>query len=252
MIRAGSSACAAGALLLLVTCFALTDSVRAQSSASIAPSLSPDRLHARGALTLTVLSNGALGGLSPVRRAILRLPPGLELQDPALRSCSAARLRARGSSGCPAQSRIGGGHALVEARAGSQLIAEHIDLSVFVGAPQQDLEPTFEVLGEGFTPLQERIVLSGAAAPSHAPYGEELVMDIPPIPTLPLEPDASLVSLTLTVGATARPPARDANAVVMPGHCPAGGFPFAAEFTFADATTSSAAATAPCPATKSN
>ena len=140
----------------------------------------------------------------------------------------------------------------MQARAGSQLITEHIDLVVFLGPPQQELEPTFEVLGEGFTPLTERIVLGGSAAPSHAPYGEELVMDIPAIPTLPLEPNASLVSLTLSIGTHTSSPARDANTVVMPGHCPADGYPFAAEFTFADGTTSSAVAKAPCPATKAN
>jgi hypothetical protein len=228
-------------------CAEPTGSAKAQTSATITPSLSPNRLHAKGALTLTIhFGEGELGVPSPVRRSIVKFPAGLSLDIPTLRSCSAARLRARGAGGCPAQSRIGSGHALVEARAGSQLITENIALWVFLG-PLQDLQPTFEVLGEGNTPLQERVVLSGTAAPARAPYGEELLMNIPPIPTLPLEPDASMATLTLTIGTSTHRLARNANTVVAPGSCPAAGFPFAAELTYADGSTGSALATAPCP-----
>ena len=60
-------------------------------------------------------------------------------------------------------------------------------------------------------------------------------MSIPPIPTLPFEPDASIVTFSLTIGASARhSTARRSNAVLVPSSCPAGGFPFAAEFTYAD------------------
>lgn len=217
----------------------------AQTSVTITPSLSPDRLQAKGALTLSIhYAGGELGVPSPVRRALLKLPSGLGLDIPILRSCSAARLRARGASGCPPQSKIGGGHALVEARAGSQLITEHVTLWIFLG-PLQNFQPTFEVLGQGDTPLQKRIVLSGTVVPDHAPYGEDLVMNIPRIPTLRLEPDASIAELTLTVGTRARRPG--ANTVVVPGSCPLSGFPFEAEFTYADGSSGGASATALCP-----
>jgi hypothetical protein len=225
-------------------------SARAETLATLTPSLSPDRLGAKGALTLTIrYAGGEFGVPSPVRRAVVKFAAGLGLDIPSLRSCSAARLRARGASGCPAQSKIGSGHALVEAHAGSQLITENITLWVFLG-PLQNFQPTFEVLGQGYTPLRERVVLSGTVIPDHVPYGEELVMDIPPIFTLPLEPDASVATLTLTVGTSTHRLARDANTVVVPGSCPAGGFPFAAEFTYADGSTGSALATSPCPAAK--
>jgi hypothetical protein len=126
------------------------------------------------------------------------------------------------------------------------LIAEDINLGVFLG-PLRNFQPTFEVLGEGSTPLQERVVLSGTVIPDHAPYGEELAMSLPPIPTLPLEPEASMATLTLTVGTRAHRLPRGANTVVVPGSCPAGGFPFAAELSYADGTAGSPLATAPCP-----
>jgi hypothetical protein len=238
----------AGVILsALVMCTALAGLANAQTSASIAPTLSPDRLGAKGAVTLTIRYSDEFGVPSPVRKAIVRFPAGLSLDIPSLRSCSAARLRARGARGCPPQSKLGGGHALVEADAGSQLITEDIKLWVFLGPLQSNFEPTIEVLGEGYTPLEQRIVLSGTAIQDHAPYGEDLVIDVPPIPTLPLEPDASLAALMLTVGTSTHRLAHDANTVVLPGSCPAGGFPFAAEFTYADGSAGSAGATALCP-----
>lgn len=245
--RALAATVAVLALGALAICMEQSVSAVAQSTATITPSLSPNRLDAKGSLTLTIVYAGITSSVpSPARRALLRFPAGLHLEIPALRSCSAARLRAHGAGDCPVQSKIGYGQALVESNAGSQFITEHVTLSVFLG-PLQNFQPTFEVLGVGSTPLQQRIVLSGTVVSDHAPYGEALVMHIPPIPTLPLEPDASLAWLTLTVGTTTHRMARDANTVVVPERCPTGGFPFAGEFTYADGSTSSALATALCP-----
>jgi hypothetical protein len=221
-------------------------SARAEASVTIAPSLSPNRLGAKGALRLTIHFNeGASENVPPpVRRSVLRFPTGLGIEIPHLRSCSIARLRSRGASGCSAQSELGRGHALAEAYAGSQLITEDISLWLFLG-PFHNLEPTFEILGQGFTPFDERVVLTGSVLLDQAPYGEDLVLSIPPIPTVPLEPDASIVTMSLTVG-TSRPTAQ-ANTVVVPPTCPSGGFPFAADFTYADGSSGSAIARSPCP-----
>ncbi len=240
-------------MLMLTTCAtltvpaqALTASAQAATSAVITPSLSPDRLGAKGALTFTIrYAGGEFGVPSPVRRSVLQFPAGLSLEIPKLRSCTTARLRARGPSGCPAQSEIGSGHALVEVRAGTLILTEEVTLWAFLGEPR-NLQPTFEILAQGYTPLDERMVFTGMVLPDEAPYGEELVLSIPRIPTLPLEPDASIVSFSLTIGASKRPGKHDANTVVVPSSCPLGGFPFAAEFTYADGSDGSARATVPC------
>jgi hypothetical protein len=220
---------------------------QSSTTATIAPKLSPDRLGAEGALNLTIRYGTDESGLPlPVRRSILRFPAGLGVEIPHLRSCSVARLRSGGPSACPAQSLLGHGHALAEAQAGSQIVSEGIALTLFVG-PFHNLQPTFEILGQGYSPFEERVVLTGTVRPDNPPYGEDLVLSIPPIPTLPLEPDASIVSMSLTVG-TAKPRRPvTVNTVVVPPSCPAGGFPFAAEFTYADGSTSSALAGAACP-----
>ncbi len=217
------------------------------TSASITPSLSPDRLGARAALTFTThYAGGEFGVPSAVRKSVVRFPAGMSLEVPSLRSCSATRLRARGAGGCPTRSRLGSGRALVETRAGSQAITEEVALRVFLGPPN-NLEPTFEILAQGSTPVDERLVFGGSVLADSPPFGEQLVMSIPPVRSLPLEPDASIVSFSLTVGASGPHRRHTPATVLVPSSCPAGGFPFAAEFTYADSTVGSAIATIPCP-----
>jgi hypothetical protein len=220
---------------------------QAQTFATITPVLAPDRLGARAALTFTIhYAGGEFGVPSPVRQAVLQFPAGLTLDIPSLRSCSTARLETRGAGGCPRQSEVGTGEAVVEANLGAQTMTEDVTLRAFLGPPD-NLQPTFEIFGQGYTPLGEQLVLSASALGARPPYGEELVMSIPPIPTLPSESEASIVSFSLTIGASKRPLPRDANTVLVPSRCPRGGFPFAAEFTYAGGATGSALATALCP-----
>jgi hypothetical protein len=215
------------------------------TSATITPSLSPDHLGAHASLTLTIhFAGGEFGVPSPVRRSVLRLPAGVSLEVPALRSCSAGRLRAHGPGGCPSRSQLGSGEALAETHMGSQVTSEQVSLRAFLGPPN-NLQPTFEILAKGYTPLDEQIVFGGSVLADRPPYGEELVMSIPAVPTLPQEPDASIVKFSLTVGASHG--RRDRNTVLVPSRCPAGGFPFAAEFIYANGSDGSASARIPCP-----
>ncbi len=219
----------------------------AETSAAVTPWLSPNRLGARSALGFTIqFADPSTGEPAPVRRSVLRFPAGLTLDVPHLSSCSPARLRVGGAGACPAHSALGVGHALVDTHLGSQTIAENISLWVFLGRPH-NLQPTVEILGQGYTPIDERVVLAGTMRTAGGPYGEALTLVIPPIPTLPLEPDASIATFSLVIGARAQRKARDANTIRLPADCPEDGFPFAAEFTYADGSNSSSSATVPCP-----
>jgi hypothetical protein len=257
-IRAGA-ACAFTALLMI--CAALVAPVRVDasgvariaaapeaSSATLTPTLSPDRPGTSGALTLAVTYTGGVMGVPPpVRRSVLSLPPGLTLNVPSLRSCSAAQLEAHGPLSCPPQSLIGRGHALAEALAGSGgVISEEAVLWAFIGPPQGNTA-TLELVGEGSTPVPAQVVITGTVAPGRAPYGEELVIPIPPIPSLPGISETSLANLTLTLGTLGPHPARDDNTVLIP-RCPAGGWPFAAAFTYTDGSRGSILSREPCPA----
>ncbi len=218
------------------------------TSATLAPTLSPNRPGAKGALTLAIQYTGGEDGVpSPVHRLVLSLPAGLTLEVPSLRSCSAARLRADGPKGCPPQSLVGRGHALAKAFAGSNVIEEEVTLWAFIGPPQGN-NPTLELLGEGTTPVPAQVVITGTVVPAHAPYGEQLVIPIPPIPSLPSVSETSLASLTLTIGTSGPHRPRGANTVLVPAPCPTGGWPFAAAFTYADGSSASTVAKDPCPA----
>jgi hypothetical protein len=231
----------------LAICAALAGPAQATTTATITPSLTPDRLGARAALTLAIdYAGGELGVPSPVRRSILQLPAGLRLEIPTLRSCAAARLRAGGERSCPAQSKIGSGRALAAVHVGTLTLTEPVTLWAFLG-PLRNLQPTFEILAQGYSPLDERLLFSGTVLPGKAPFGEQLTLSIPPIPSLPLEPDVSIVTFTLTIGTSREPRAHGADTVVVPSSCPSGGFPFAAEFTYADGSSGTALATSACP-----
>jgi hypothetical protein len=134
----------------------------------------------------------------------------------------------------------------MEVHAGTENITEDAALWAFLGPPK-NLQPTFEILAQGYTPVDERMTLDGIVLPGQAPYGEQLVMSIPPIPTLVYEPDASIITFSLTIGASKARRTHDVTTVLVPASCPAGGFPFAAEFTYADGVTGNALATTPCP-----
>jgi hypothetical protein len=241
------------ALLLASASVALVRAVPASSTPvsgaqtpAIAASFHPDRLGATGALSVTIDPGaGALGEVSPLRRLVLRLPAGLGVEIPHLHSCAPQRLRLLGVRGCSAQSRLGVGSALVQAQLGSQLLGESLSLWVFLG-PLRNLQPTFDLLAQGYTPFDERVVLSGTVLPDAPPYSEDLVLSAPAISTLPLEPDASIASMSLTIGSSRRS-ARESNTTVEPTSCPTGGFPFAAELAYADGSTQDVSTAAPCP-----
>ncbi len=219
-------------------------------------SFSPDRLGARGALTFAVrYGDGEPDVVSPmgrtsvplaVRKLVVRFPAGMGLDIPNLNACTARRLRAHGARGCSAASRVGGGYAITKVHAGTQILSERIRLRAFVG-PLHNGQSTLEILAQGYTPLGETLVFGGEMRFGRAPYGEELVLRVPPIHTLPAAPDAAPVLFSLTLGVSTHRLARSANTVIVPSHCPAGGFPFASESTYADGSVGRAAATVLCP-----
>jgi hypothetical protein len=219
------------------------------TDASMHASFLPDRLGASTALTLAVgFSGGAEGVPAPVRQAILRLPAGLTIDLRGGAICSPSRLRRSGAAGCPAGSIVGRGHALADVYAGSLTVPEEAAVTVFRG-PSHGGQQTFEIFGQGETPLYQSVISTAVLQPDSGPYGSKLTVSVPPIPTLVLEPDASIVSVSVTVGGIGRKPRAHtaAGSIHVPHSCPAGGFPFATAFTFADGSATSASATVPCP-----
>jgi hypothetical protein len=238
-------------MAVLVGCsvvFMPVATARAQASASIQPSLLPDRLGARAAFTFAFRLGAGEEEVPPaLSRIVIHLPAGLRIDLRGVGTCNAARLRRMGPRGCPPGSLVGRGHAVLAVHAGSQAIPEDAVISAFRG-PDRGGHPVLQILGRGDTPLQEQTLSTGVLSADRGPFGLKLTVSVPAIPTVMYEPDASIVSFSLTVGAAARPRAHAAaGAVTVPRRCPAGGFRFAADFHFSDLTSTSAAARVPCP-----
>jgi hypothetical protein len=218
------------------------------TSTAIHASFLPDRLGADTALTVAMRFAGGPGETpAPLRAIALHLPAGLRIELRGSSTCPLASLRRRGASGCPRTSLVGRGHAQLEVHAGSQTIPEQAVLWAFRG-PSRSGAPTLAILGVGSTPLHERTIDTAVLRHDRAPYGTELAISIPAIPTLVYEPDASVDSMTLTIGGLAGDPRAHSAAarLLLPRHCPPGGFPFAADIAFADGAAAHAATTVPC------
>jgi hypothetical protein len=238
--------CGLGLPVVLAACAIASVSAHAETSATVTAALSPNRLSSSGALNVTIGFSDPDESLpTPLRGAAIGFPAGLRLDVPHLRSCSGPRLQALGDAACPDASLLGRGHAVVAELIGSQLVTENVSLRLFLG-PLRNLQPTVEVFGEGLSPFAEQVVLDGLVLAGAAPYGERLVLTIPPITTVPQQSGASIPTLSLTVGANRRE-RRTRATVHVPANCPAGGFPLVGEFAYDDGSSDSARATIPCP-----
>jgi hypothetical protein len=210
--------------------------------AEIRPSLSPDQLGARAAFTFAFTLGASEGAPPPpLRVVVVHLPAGLGLDVRGVATCPPGRLRSGGAAACPAGSLIGRGRSVLEVHAGSQTIPEEATVKALRG-PDRRGRMQLEIVGQGETPLQQRTISTAGLSADRAPFGSELSVLIPPIPTLAFEPDASILSWSLTVPA---PGAR--GLLTVPRRCPTGGFPFAADFGFADHTHVRASARVRCP-----
>lgn len=215
----------------------------AATSTTIHASFQPARLGARTALTLAIrLAGGAGETPAPLRRITLHLPAGLGISLRGSSRCPLARLRSGGASACPRASLVGRGHAQLEVHAGSQTIPEQAVLSAFL-IPSSSGSPALALLGVGDTPLRERTISTAVLHGDSAPYGSQLAISIPAIPTLVFEPNASFDSLTLTIGGAGTASAK----ILVPRRCRTGGFAFAADVSFVDGSSGHAATAVPCP-----
>jgi hypothetical protein len=229
-------------LALASSCAAAPVAHAQEPTARIRASFTPDVPGAQTAFMFAYSLQDAEGVPPPLRSMVVHLPLGLGFDVHGLASCASARLQGGGPAACPARSLLGRGHAQLEVHAGSQSIPEEAVVSV-LRAPDRGGRLALSIFGRGETPLQQQTLSTARILPDRGPYGAKLSVSIPPIPTLVYEPDASILSLSLTIGG----PSARAGAVTVPRRCPAGGFPFAAEFSFADQSRAGATTHVPCP-----
>lgn len=251
----------AGALLglaVLVLCGALPPGAYATQSVSFKAALTPERLGHSTTIEL------AFAIASPADRVPAPLT-GVELSYPAhfgiatsglgLSTCTPAVLEVQGPEGCAPDSQMGYGSALAEVQIGAEILRESVSTSIFM-APIENGNITLLMFVEGRAPVFTQFVLGGQLLPAPPPFGGTLAIAVPLVQSAPGDPDAAVVRLKSTIGPRGityfrrrhgRLVAYRPMGILLPNRCPHGGFPFAATFTFADGTSTSAPAAVRCP-----
>ncbi len=226
--------------------------------ATLSASFAPERLGQRATLSFGFRLQTGTGGVPPALTEVdLSYPNdlGIALSGLGLATCTEAALQAAGPQGCPADSIMGHGTALAEIALGPEVVRESAPLTILRASDQEGhIALLFSAIG--IAPLAAGVVFPGILLPAPAPYGGLLSMAVPLIASIPGAPDVALVELRSTLGPSrivyyeqvaGRTLAYQPPGILLPDSCPPGGFPFAAEFTFANGDRARATASVPCP-----
>jgi hypothetical protein len=244
------------AIALLFTCPATP--AAASQQVRLRTRFEPDRLGASTTIVYGFRITTTSGELpSPVTDIDLHIPAGMGLATSTLglATCEPTVLMQAGPQGCPASARIGYGSALVQVPLENETIEETASVEAEFGPPQNE---NFVVLFyvQGDSPISAQLVLPGELLPDTGPFSGRLNTAIPLIPTWPNGPDVALTSFSSTIGPLGLTYYKHIHGAIVPYHprgiavparCPRQGFPFAADFDFADGTRATARSIVPCP-----
>ena len=227
-------------------------------TATLHATFTPNRLGASTTIGFSFKLAGSGGGLpAPLSAISLRLPTRhrLSLDDARPRDLPAGRPAARGPAGCPPNSRLGSGSALVEVPFGAGAGKEIPEIQAVMGPPANE---NIVVLfyANGLAPVLAQIVMQAELIAGSDTIPGRLETQVPLIASVPAGPPVSILSVNATIGPAGltyyetrhgHRVAFHPRGVSVPTHCPRGGFRFSARFTFTDATSASAAYSVPCP-----
>jgi len=183
-----------------VTTLVIPASALAAEVLTASPSLAGSA-GAPGVLTIKAGVTNSLGGIpSPLTQLDIDIPPGVTYNFNTTPVCSVNTITAATGTippVCPTGSKIGSGTGVVQAVLGSAAITEPVILDIYL---LQRSPVKYEVWSNGVTPIAETLTFPGTFTPTAAPYAEKISVPIPPIPTVPGGPDASVTSLDFSVG----------------------------------------------------
>jgi hypothetical protein len=186
----------------------------------------------------------------------LRLPNGVTNGFNTLgpETCDVTKLELQGVTGCPSNSVVGIGNAVVSVRLGAGQVLEQVKLVILMArAKNEQTELLFYSLGT--KPVISQLVFKALLLGDSKPFGALIESAIPPIPALPGEPDAALISLQAVIAPKSLLYHKREHGVTVayapegfdtPPKCPQGGYPFAATLTFASGAKQSASTRVPC------
>jgi hypothetical protein len=246
------------ALTLALVCMLPASALAVSERATLDASFSPNRLSTPTTIAFGFHLATSEGAAPPPLTSLdLKLPAGLNYTTTTLglAICQPAALLARGLAGCPPNSRLGFGSALVEVPFGTGAGHEIPEVQALAGpSPNGNLVVLF--YANGLDPVSAQLTFAGEVLPASGRFGSQLAITVPLVTSVPGGPDVSIVSVTATIGPShltyykrvhGHRVAFHPRGVSVPERCPRGGFPFAAEFGFQDASGTSASTTVPCP-----
>ena len=165
-------------------------------------------------------------------------------------TCTAATLELRGVSGCPANSIVGTGKALISVKLGPEYVNQTVSLVILMGPPKAGQS---ELL---FFSTGTTAVIKAVFPDAAGPLGTPIEATVPPIPTLPGSPDAALIGMSAQIAPKGLTYHKLEQGVSVPytpkgfdtpPKCPRGGFRFGATFTFSAGAREAASTRVPCP-----
>ncbi|HLI33160.1 MAG TPA: hypothetical protein VKU89_10550 [Solirubrobacteraceae bacterium] len=187
------------------------------------------------------------GHPAPLRRVEVFFPKGTKITTKGFPSaCTAAMLERGGAAACKKEQAGPPGSSNGVVNIGGEPIPETVTVTPFFTSNGL----LFWI--EGSTPTKIEKVAVGHWTQAGAPYGPEIVVEVPLIETLPGAPDASAELIKSIAGAARRVGRKTIYYGTIPKSCPKGGFPGKAVLSFgagAESTWESATALVkvPCP-----
>jgi hypothetical protein len=195
---------------------------------------------------------------SPVTSVSVHLPSGIGLagSELGLSTCSIAMMEFAGPEHCPANSMIGQGSALSEVPFGPVIVREGASITAYLTQPVEG-HTSMLFYADAETPVSAQIIFPAVLLPARKPLGSAFLNTLVPItPTLPLAPDVSVVRIRTVLGPLhltyykwvhKRKVPYHPVGILIPAHCPVGGFRFSATLSFLDGSTSTGRSVVPCP-----
>jgi hypothetical protein len=245
-------------LFVLLLALGLAAPVRAAQSVRLTVGLTPEHLGAGTTIDFGFKIAASHGRTPPPLTALDLLYPvniGLINSGLGLATCSPATLEVLGPAGCPPDSLMGHGTALVEIPIGPEIVHETGDITTWL-APVQEGHLALLFYADGQIPIDAGLIFTSQILEAAPPYGGSLDTTIPIIPSLPGAPDAAVVQMHATLGsagityytrARGKRISYHPDGLRLPHTCPHGGFPFAASFAFGNGTHTQALTKVPCP-----
>jgi hypothetical protein len=228
------------------------------SASTLSARFVPDVLGAASTIELGFQIHRLGGEVPPPLTGVdFGLPAGVSLStsELGLASCDRQTLARRGSAGCQPDAVMGYGEAVILAPDAVEALVEPVDLTLLMG-PAENRHTTLLFYVSGDSPVIAQAVFSGQLVEESGLYPGRLGTTIPLMAGLPGEPDTTVVSMRSSIGSRGVTyykrvhgvkVAYTPKGVSVPLHCPAGGFPFAVTFTFANGSREFVPTTAPCP-----